>query len=82
MSVVAVIGWWFTGGFFSRLIGVMLVSSLKCKSCGLEIPAVGQWRVGSYTDHRERHILAAKNPIDGGRVGHFDCPQCSATILV
>lgn len=80
--VFAMVVWWFTGAFFSRLIGMMLISSLRCKGCGLEIPAVGQWKIGSYSDHRERHILWAKNPIDGTRIGHIDCPQCSCTTLV
>mgnify|MGYP003382349916 CR=1 FL=1 len=78
----ALVIWWFTGAFFSRLIGSMLVSSIRCKGCGLEIPAVGQWQIGSYTDHRERHYILAKNPLNGGRLGHISCPQCSSTILL
>lgn len=79
---ICVLAWWYMGMFFSRLIGMTFVSSIRCKGCGLEIPAVAQWRIGSYSDHRERHILWAKNPMDGSRVGHIDCPQCSSTIIV
>ena len=74
--------WWFTGMFISRWVLVMFMRSLHCKNCGLEIPAVGQWQIGSFHDHRHRHILAAKSPIDGARVGHINCPQCECTILV
>lgn len=74
--------WWVIGIFISRWIAVMMVSSLKCKGCGLEIPAVGQWSIGQYTDHCDRHIMLVKSPFDGTRVGHINCPQCSATIMV
>lgn len=76
------IGWYFLGTFISRIIGSMIVSSFRCKGCGLEIPAVDNWSIGSFTDHRTRHVLLAKNPIDGARVGHVNCPQCSSTIFV
>lgn len=76
------IAWWFVGGFFSRIVGSMLVSSFRCKGCGLEVPAVDKWTIGSFTDHRPRHVLLAKSPIDGARVGHVNCPQCSTTIFV
>lgn len=82
MGFLGMICWWFTGAFFSRIIGSMIVTSFRCKGCGLEIPAVGRWQIGSYNDHRDRHFLLAKNPIDGSRVGHIDCPQCSSTILL
>lgn len=81
-AVMGIIFWWFVGAYFARLIGVMMVSSLRCKGCGLEIPAVGRWQIGSYTDHRDRHVLWAKNPIDGGRMGHINCPQCSCTVII
>jgi len=74
--------WYFMGTFFSRIIGTMIVSSIRCKGCGLEIPAVTQWRVGSFNDHRARHFLFAKNPVDGARLGQIDCPQCSCTIVL
>ncbi|MBS0203961.1 MAG: hypothetical protein JSS49_13735 [Planctomycetes bacterium] len=74
--------WFFLGTFFSRIIGSMIVSSIRCQGCGLEIPAVTRWRVGSFTDHRDRHFLLAKNPVDGARLGHIDCPQCSCTIIL
>lgn len=74
--------WWFTGGIFSRWIVAACVSSVRCKGCGLEIPAVGRWAIGSFTDHRERHFALAKNPIDGSRIGHTNCPQCDTTILL
>lgn len=80
--LLAMIAWWFVGGFFSRIIGTMIISSIRCKGCGLEIPAFDRWQIGSYTDHQTRHILAAKNPLDGSRVGHINCPQCQATVLV
>lgn len=76
------IAWWFVGTFCSRIIGSMIVSSVRCKGCGLEIPAVTQWRIGSYTDHRARHFLFAKNPVDGARLGQIDCPQCTCTIVL
>jgi len=74
--------WWFTGRFFSRLIVAACVSSVRCKGCGFEIPAVDRWTIGSFTDHRERHFALAKNPIDGSRIGHTNCPQCDTTILL
>lgn len=82
LLVFGILTWFFVGAFVSRLIATMLVNSIRCKGCGLEIPAVGQWKVGAYQDHRERHIFSAKNPMDGTRVGHLNCPQCSCTILV
>jgi hypothetical protein len=81
-AFAAMIGWWFVGGFCSRILGAMIVSTIRCHGCGLEIPAVTQWRIGSYSDHRARHFLWAKNPIDGARPGHIDCPQCSCTIVL
>lgn len=81
-TLLAMIVWWFVGMFFSRIIGSMIVSSVHCKGCGLEIPAVAQWRIGSYADHRERHFLYAKNPVDGTRLGQINCPQCSCTIVL
>jgi len=81
-AFAGLVAWWFVGMFFARQIGTMLIGSLRCKGCGLEIPAVGRWKVGSYTDHRDRHIFSAKNPTDGSRIGQIDCPQCSSTILV
>lgn len=84
MIFLAILGglWWFWGAIPARWIGVLLVSSLRCKGCGLVIPAVGRWQIGGYKDHRERHILLAKNPTNGGRLGQIDCPQCSSSILV
>lgn len=81
-AFLGMIAWWFTGTFFSRIIGSMLISSIRCKGCGLIIPAVTQWRIGSYNDHRERHFLFAKNPVNGTRLGQIDCPQCSCTIVL
>lgn len=80
--VLAMIGWWFLGVIPSRWIAASLLTKLRCKNCGLEIPAINKWRIGSYQDHRERHIVFAKSPIDGTRIGNLPCPQCSATILV
>lgn len=81
-AFVGMIFWYFFGTFTSRIIGAMTVSSFRCKGCGLEVPAVDKWTIGSFTDHRPRHVLLAKNPIDGARVGHINCPQCSTTIFV
>lgn len=74
--------WWYTGEYFSRFIGSLMIGSLRCKNCGLEIPAVSQWKLGAFTDYRDRHVLRAKNPMDGSRIGYVNCPQCSATILL
>lgn len=82
LGVLLIIPWVFVGGFIARMIGSMFISSVKCKGCGFEIPAVAQWQIGSYTDHKERHFMWAKNPIDGSRIGHTNCPQCSATVLL
>lgn len=81
-AFICAVIWWFMGGTFSRWIVAACVSSVRCKGCGLEIPAVGRWVIGSYTDHCERHFALAKNPIDGSRIGHTDCPQCGTTILL
>jgi hypothetical protein len=82
MSFFGAVFWWFFGLLISRLVAVLSTSSIRCKHCGLEIPAVGRWQIGSFTDHRDRHIYAAKSPLDGNRVGHINCPQCDCTILV
>lgn len=81
-ALACIVGWWFLGVIPSRWIAAMMLSTVRCKHCGLEIPAVNKWRIGSYQDHRERHIILAKSPIDGSRIGNLPCPQCSATILV
>lgn len=78
---------WLFIGFFparwmARLLLVATVSRISCPHCGFEIEAVGRWTSGSYTDHRERHIFAFKNPIDGSLVGHTNCPMCDTTILI
>ncbi|MBA3316091.1 MAG: hypothetical protein M3552_06805 [Planctomycetota bacterium] len=75
------LGFW-PAWLLSRAILVQLCRTLKCPCCGFEFDAVGRWSVGDYTDHAERHILNARNPIDGGRIGHIACPKCDSTILV
>lgn len=82
LAFVGMVAWWFMGTFISRIVGAMLVSSIRCPGCGLQMPAVDRWQIGSYTDHRERHFLFAKNPIDGVRIGHVNCPKCSASIIL
>jgi hypothetical protein len=78
----AAVFWWFFGGIFSRMIVAMTIDRIRCPGCQLEIPAVNQWSIGSFQDHKERHFAMAKNPVDGTRIGHFPCPQCDTTILL
>ena len=74
-------GYW-PAQILSRPVTAALVKTISCPGCGFEMDAVSRWTVGQYTDHRERHILTVRSPIDGSVVGQTDCPQCGSTILV
>lgn len=74
--------WWWPSVWLARHVCALLFSSFTCRGCGFEIDAVGQWSSGGFTDHRERHILLMKNPINQSFIGHTDCPQCGATNFV
>lgn len=69
--------WW-----LSHKLMPFFISTLHCPRCGFDHDAVGIWSSGGYTDHKERHIYRFRNPLDGSRVGHTDCPQCGSTILL
>ncbi|MBI1902939.1 MAG: hypothetical protein HYS13_17720 [Planctomycetia bacterium] len=58
------------------------VSRLQCPRCAFQLPAVGVWTVGSYTDHHEQNIYNVRSPIDGKHIGWIDCPQCGSTIVL
>jgi hypothetical protein len=80
---------WLPFGFWpskwaAHLLAIHLVKSIRCPRCQCDIDAVSVWSSGSYTDYRERHVLAFRNPIDGRRIGWINCPnpKCKSTILL
>ncbi len=78
---------WAMVGFFpawilSRYLSVPFVKVLRCPRCGFESDAVAEWSSGGYNDHKEKHILLFRNPLDGSGISHKVCEQCDTTILV
>lgn len=78
--VVTALPW--TAFLLARHAAALIVSAIRCPGCGFQMDAVSRWSVGSFNDHRERHIFLAWNPIDKGYTGHINCPQCDATIRI
>ncbi len=68
--------------YMSDALTACVVSTLTCPGCGFTLSAIDRWSSGSFNDHRERHILNVRSPIDGSVVGHTNCPQCDCTIIV
>ncbi len=68
--------------YMADALTACVVSTLTCPGCGFTFSAIGRWSSGSYNDHRDRHILNVRSPIDGSVVGHTECPQCDCTIIV
>jgi hypothetical protein len=66
----------------SRLITAGLVSRFCCPGCQETIACTGIWNTGQYRDHRQRHILLARDPFSGAWVGHTNCPFCHVSIFV
>jgi hypothetical protein len=79
----AFVGWVFVGGYAALWLTPLFVSTISCPGCQEDIDPVDVWACGcGYKDHRERHVLSFKCPKCKNRIGHFDCPRCSATILI
>lgn len=68
--------------WLTNLVLSQVIRTIRCPGCQDDIPAIGRWRSGGFNDHRERHVLQVRNPIDGTLIGHINCPRCDSTILV
>lgn len=66
----------------SRYLTAAFVSRMWCPGCHELIECKGVWNVGQFHDHRQRHVLLAKDPFTGSWIGHTNCPFCEATIFV
>jgi hypothetical protein len=74
-----------SGGFLfglSRMVTAALTPNMVCPGCRELIPCVNKWRVGSYVDHVDRHVLLARDRINGSYIGQINCPVCEVTILI
>lgn len=78
--------WGIFSSFFvwrlSRFITSLFVSRFSCPGCQELIECTAVWNTGQYKDHKQRHILLARDPFTGAWIGHTNCPFCDVTIFV